>query len=152
MRRTGHTLVEVITVALIVGILACVAVPRLNFGAVLGAKADAVVRQIATDLRRARSQAITHAAHNPKGFALVMTGDAPYLGYQIVDLHDASVVANCTFPAGIRCSGGRRFEFSTLGNLQAGGDTQLHVFTGGKSYSVEVVPTTGAVIWLRRNE
>lgn len=151
MRRTGHTLIEVITVALIVGILACVAVPRLNVEAISGVRADAVVRQIATDLRLTRRQAIAHAARNPEGFALVMLGDTPYSGYQIINLHDSSVVANGMFPAGVCCRGGRRFEFGPLGNLKPGGDGQLHVFTDGKGYLVEVVPITGAVTWLRRD-
>ncbi len=136
---------------LILSILACVAVPRLNFAAVSGAKADAVVQQIATSLRRARADAIMHAARNPTGFALVMSGGAPYTGYRIISLHDDAVVATCDIPHGVRCSGGQRFEFSPLGNLRSGSDTELRIATDGREYVVEIAPATGAVKWIRRD-
>lgn len=137
---------------LILGILACVAVPRLNLGAVSGARTDAVVRRIATDLRRARAQAILEAAANSAGYAVVMSGAEPYSGYQIVSLEDSSVVADCEIPADVQCDGGRRFEFGPLGNLKAGSDTQLNISTEGRTYLVEIVSATGTVTWTRESE
>lgn len=151
-RHRGHTLAEVLTVVLILSILALVAVPRLNWAAVTGVTTDAVVRQIATDLRRTRAEAILHAGRNPTGFALVMSGEAPYRGYQIVDLRDSTVVVTHDLPDAVRCDGGRRFEFGPLGNLRTGSDTQLHITTEARTYRVEIVPATGAVRWVRRNE
>lgn len=150
MRRTGHTLVELITVVLILSILACIAVPRLNLAAATGVTADAAARQIVTDLRRTRADAILHAARNPTGFALVMTGGGPYEGYRIIDLRDSAIVAAVDIPAGIRCDGGRRFEFGPLGNLRNGSDAKLRIATDAKTYMVEVVRATGAVQWVRR--
>lgn len=151
-RRCGHTLVEVITVVLILGILACIAVPRLNLAAATGARADAMVRQIATDLRRARANAILHAANNPMGFALVMSGEGTYGGYRIIDLQDSSVVADCKIPAGVACCGGRRFEFGPLGDLRTGSDVELRITTDGRAYTVAIVRATGAVKWTRRSD
>jgi len=145
----GHTLVEVVTVVLVLSILTCIAVPRLDFGAVWGARADAVVQRLATDLRHTRVLAITHAAGNPDGFVLVMQGVEPYRSYQIVDRHDRTVVTTCHLPAGVQCGGGRRFEFGPLGNLQNGSDTRLGIRAEGKSYRLEIVPATGAVQWYR---
>ncbi len=150
MRRTGHTLVEVITVVLILAILACVAVPRLNLAAVTGITADTVVQRMVTDLRRTRADAILHAARNPTGFALVMTGGGPYRGYRIVDLRDSAIVQAVDIPAGIRCSGGRRFEFGPLGNLRSGSDAELRVAAEAKAYRLEIAPATGAVKWARQ--
>jgi len=148
----GHTLVEVITVVLVLSILTCIAVPRLDFGAVWGARADAVVQRLATDLRHARALAITHAAGNPDGFALVMRGVDPHRSYQIIDRHDQTVVTTCDLPAGVQCGGGQRFEFGPLGNLQNGSDAHLGIRTEGKSYRLEIVPATGAVQWHRDND
>jgi prepilin-type N-terminal cleavage/methylation domain-containing protein len=145
----GHTLVEVITVVLVLSILACVAVPRLDFGAVWGARADAIVERLATDLRRTRADAIAHAARNPDGFVLVMSGADPCHRYQILDQHNHAVIVTCDIPPGVLCGGGRRFEFGPLGNLQNGSDTHLRIGTGGKTYLLEIVPATGAVTWSR---
>ena len=145
----GHTLVELVTVVLVISILACVAVPRLNFGAVWGARADALAGRLATDLRHTRALAVTHAARSPEGFVLLMNDSEPYRSYQITDQHGHTVVTTCTIPAGVRCSGGRRFEFGPLGNLQTGSDTRLRIRTEGKTYLLEIVPATGAVTWLQ---
>jgi type II secretory pathway pseudopilin PulG len=150
-RCRGHTLVEVVTVVLVLSLLTCIAVPRLDFGAVWGARADAMVRRLATDLRHTRALAITHAARNPDGFVLVMQGVDPYRSYQIIDRHDRTVVTTCSLPAGVQCRGGRWFEFGPLGNLQNGSDAHLGIRTEGKSYRLEIVPATGAVQWHRDN-
>lgn len=145
MRGHGHTLVEVITVVLILAAMACVAIARFSWGPVQGARADAVARQIVTDLRRTRARAILHAARNPTGFALVMrTG-----GYEIIDLRDSAVVTAGEIPAEVRCSRGNRFEFGPLGNPREGSDTELSVSTEAREYRIEVVPATGAVICVR---
>ena len=152
LRRQGYTLIEVITVVLILSILAFVAVPRLNLAAVTGARANAFVSRIATDLRRARANAIMQAAWNPTGFAVVMMGGGPYTGYQIIDLYDAVVVETCEIPDDVRCSGGQRFEFGPLGNLRSESDTELRITAEGKEYLIEVIPATGAVKWTRRDD
>lgn len=148
----GHTLAEVITVVLVISILACVAVPRLNFGAVWGARADATVQRLVADLRHTRTLAITHAARNPKGFALVMHRTDSSPGYRIIDRRGDAVVTTCDIPEGVQCRGGRRFEFGPLGNLQNGSDTWLSIRTEGKVYRLEITPATGAVTWLRGKE
>ncbi len=145
----GYTLVEAVTVVLVLSILTCIAVPRLNFEAVWGARTDAVVQRRATDLRHTRALAIAHAARNPDGFALVMQGVEPYPSYQIVDQHDQAVMITCRLPPGVQCGGGRRFEFGPLGNLQNGSDAHLGIRTEGRSYRLEIAPVTGAVEWHR---
>lgn len=148
----GHTLVELVAVVLILSILACVAVPRLNFAAASGVRADAVVQQIVTALRRGRAQAILHAAENPAGYALVMNGGTPYVGYQILSLRDSTVIVDREIPDDVACGGGRRFAFGPLGNLLGGSDTELRVAAQRRVYSIQVEPATGAVKWIRHND
>ncbi len=148
----GYTLVEVVTVALVISILACVAVPRLNLGAVWGARADAAVQRLVTDLRHTRTLAITHAARNPGGFALVMQDVGPGRSYQIINRGDHTIVTTCPLPPDLQCDGGRRFEFGPLGNLQNGSDTRLRLQTRDKMYLIEIAPATGAVEWHRCND
>lgn len=144
-RCGAHTLLEVITVVLIISVLTCIAVPRLNLAALSGARVDHTIRRIATDFRRARSQAILEAARNPVGYGLVMSGAGHCRGYRIINLLDGAVIAEHALPAGVQCRGGQRFEFGPLGNLRAASGTQLTVFTEGKTYSLRLVPATGAV-------
>jgi type II secretory pathway pseudopilin PulG len=149
MTREGHTLVECITVVLILAALAFIAVPRLNLGAVWGAQTEAGVRQLATDRRRTRMYAIVPAADNPTGYALVMNGASPYREYQIVDLHDSTVVASDNMPANVRCTGRQSFEFGPLGNLTDGSDTRVRIHSQSRAYTLEIVPATGMVKWQR---
>ncbi len=145
MRRPGHTLVELVTIVLVLSFLACIAVPRFNLGAVWRTEADALVRQIVTDLRRTRTLAVLHAAGNPTGFALVVE----HGGYQITDLQDSTVLVAREIPSTVKCKGGEQFEFGPLGNLREGSDTELRISTEGRNYTIEIVPATGAVKCVR---
>ncbi len=139
----AHTLVELIIIVAILGALAFIAVPRLQFAAVYRKQADTVARKIVTDLRRTRRLAISNAATNTGGFALNRTGST----YEIVDLSDGSTIPNGTFSidSKISCSGGTGFQFGTLGNLKTGSDSQLTVSSNGKTFTISIIPATGII-------
>lgn len=143
--RKAFSLVELIVVVLILGVLTFVAVPRLQYAAVHGQQADTIARKIVTDLRRTRSLAILNAAENTDGFALSLTGSAPYSGYRIVNLSDSSTVDSHSIVSTVSCSGGSQFKFGPLGNLKDGSSTQLVVSAEGKTCTVTIVPATGMV-------
>lgn len=144
MARKAYTLVELLLVVLIVSAVACVAVPRLQFGAVRAVDAGTFARKLVTDMRRARAQAMLNAARNTDGYALLLLGVSPYDQYEILDLSNSTAVALHDIPATVACTGGTRFEFGPLGNLKDGSDTQVQVSGGGRSYIITVVIATGA--------
>jgi prepilin-type N-terminal cleavage/methylation domain-containing protein len=145
-RDGGYTLVELITVVLVLSILSYIAVPRLH-PAASAAQVEGAAQRLATDLRHTRALAITHAAHNPEGFSLVVPGPDPGRRYQIINEHDHATVTTCTLAAGVQGCGPRRFRFGPLGNLRDGSDTRVCLRTRGRAYVVEVAPATGAVEW-----
>jgi Tfp pilus assembly protein FimT len=141
----GLTIVELILIVLFLGILAAIAVPRLQFATLHRKQADTVARKIVTDLRRTRTLAISDAAANASGFALNMTGSAPYSAYEIVNLNTSATVDSHTIDSAISCTGGATFRFSRLGNLLAGSGTQLTVAADGKTFTITIISATGAV-------
>ena len=140
-KRNAHTHVELIVIVVILGALAFIAIPRLQFAALYRKQADTVARKIVTDLRRTRQLAISNAATNPNGFALNRTG----LTYQIVD-GNGTPIPNGTFSIDpkITCSGGTNFQFGPLGNL-TGSDSQLAVSANGKIFTISITPATGMI-------
>ena len=142
-KKNAHTLVELIVIVMVLGALAFIAIPRLQFGAVNRQQADTVTKKLVTDLRRTRRLAISDAANNTDGYALNRTGST----YEIVDLSDDSTIPNGTFTidSKISCSGGTNFQFGTLGNLKTGSDSQLTVSSSGKSFTISIIPATGII-------
>lgn len=143
--KKAFTMAELILVALLLGIMAYIAVPRLQYAVLRKQKADTVSMKIATDLRLTRRTAVSSAAQNIAGYALNMTGVAPYSGYQIVNLDTGQIVSSRTIDSEISCTGGASFRFGPLGNLLPGSDTNLVVSAEGRSFTITVVSATGAV-------
>jgi len=137
-KNTGYSLIELVVIVVLLGIIAAIALPRLNFSATSRQKADTIARKIVTDLRRTRSLAISDAANNTAGFALNMTASEPYSGYNIENLQTSETVDSHTIDSNINCTGGATFEFGPLGNLKAGSDTQLTVSASGKTFTITI--------------
>jgi Tfp pilus assembly protein FimT len=139
-RRTGITLIEAIVIVMVLGALAFITVPRLNFGALYRKQADTVARRIATDLRRTRTLAITQAATNTTGYTLRITGST----YQVIDDSNSVTVDTQTIDSHISCGGGTEFRFGPLGNLRTG-SSPLTVSAEGRTYTITVISGTGIV-------
>jgi len=142
-RYTAHTLVELIMIVVILGALAFIAVPRLQFATVYRKQADTIARKLVTDLRRTRRLAVSDAATNTDGYALNRTGST----YEIVDLSDGETIPNGTFSidSKISCSGGTSFQFGPLGNLKTGSDSQLTVSAQEKTFTISITSATGII-------
>jgi Tfp pilus assembly protein FimT len=145
-KRTAYSLVEMIVVVMILGAIAFIAIPRINFTGLYRKQANAIAKQIATDLRRTRTLAISYAANNTKGYYLQMVGSSPYASYKIVDTNSAATVDTLTIDSPISCTGGSLFKFGPLGNLLSGSSaTPISVSSGGKTYTITVISATGIV-------
>jgi Tfp pilus assembly protein FimT len=145
-KRTAYSLAEMIVVVMILGAMAVIAIPRLNFAALHHKRANAIAKQIATDLRRTRTLAISNAAKNTKGYNLQMLGPSPYTSYNIVDANSGATVDTLTIGSPISCTGGSIFKFGPLGNLLSGSSaTPISVSSGGKTYTITVISATGIV-------
>jgi len=144
-QKKAFSLVELILIVLFMGILATIAIPKLNFAAVSKQKADCLARKIVTDLRRTRRLAISDAYNNAAGYALNMIGAVPYSGYEIKNLDTEEIVDSHAIDADTDCTGGNEFKFGPLGNLLAGSDTQLTVSASGKIFTIDITSATGMV-------
>jgi Tfp pilus assembly protein FimT len=143
-KRTAYSLAEMIVVVMIIGALAFIAIPRLNFAALHHKQAHTIAKKIITDLRRTRTLAISKAANNPAGYRLQMVGSSPYTSYQIVDTNSSgTVVDSQTIDSPVSCTGGSQFGFGPLGNLLTGSGTTLSVSSEGKTYTITVITGTG---------
>jgi type II secretory pathway pseudopilin PulG len=141
----AFTLAELILVVFLLGIMAFVAVPRLQFATLRRMQADTVAGGLAADLRLARALAVDHSATNVVGFGLSMTGAEPYSGYDIINLDTDEIIESYTIAPEIQCTGGSDFRFGPLGNLLSGSDNQIVVSAEGRSFTINVISGTGTV-------
>lgn len=144
-KRAAYSLVELIIVVVFLGIITALAVPRFNFSAISKQRADTLAWKIVTDLCRTRRLAISNAANNTDGFALNMTGSAPYTGYEIQNLDTSETVDSQSIDSSISCTGGSQFKFGPLGNLSVGSDKQLVVSASGKTNTIDITVATGLI-------
>jgi prepilin-type N-terminal cleavage/methylation domain-containing protein len=146
-KRAAYSLAEMIVVVMILGALACIAIPQLNFAALHHKQANAIAKKIVTDLRRTRTLAISKAVNNPSGYKLQMVGSSPYTSYQIIDSNStATVVDTLTIDSPVSCTGGSLFKFGPLGNLLSGSSsTPITVSSEGQTYTITIISATGIV-------
>lgn len=144
-RNAAFSYVEMIIVVVFLGIVAAIAVPKLNFSVTSKQQAESTAWKIVTDLRRTRMLSISSAAANRTGFAVNITGSSPYTGYEIRNLDTSEIVDSFTIETNISCTGGTSFQFGPLGNLLAGSDNQLVISASGKTCTISITPATGMI-------
>ena len=147
IKRKAYSLFEAVIVVSIMAVLAFVALPRLQWATLYRQQSDTVARKIVTDLRRTRRLAISDAAANTDGFELNVIKTKSFNGYEIVNRDTKKAVDSITVDSRIAftCPSGQSFKFGPLGNLLSGSGTQIDVSAEGKSFTIMIVPATGAV-------
>jgi len=143
--KDAFSLIELVLVAALLGVIAMIAIPRIGGGAADRLAATTTAREIASDMRLARSLAIANAGTNPLGYAVQMTGGSPYSGYRIVNLTTSATVSTKTVAAAVVCTGDGEFRFSALGSLSGGSGTALSVSADGRQYALTLAPATASV-------
>jgi len=146
-KKSAFGLVELLIVVMWLGIFAAIAVPRLNFAAISKQQAETTAWKIVTDLRLTRRLAISDAANNTRGFQLKMVGPVPYTAYEIENIKTHVTVATHTLDPGvtIACPTGITFSFGPLGNAKVGSASRLTISSGGRSFTITIIPATGTV-------
>jgi prepilin-type N-terminal cleavage/methylation domain-containing protein len=143
--RAAFTLVELILVVVILSVMAIIAVPRLCTDALDRPAIAATTREIASDMRLARSLAVSNASTNAQGYAVRMVGAAPYSGYEILSIPTAETVSMKTISGRVTCTGDPEFRFGPLGALSPGSGTTLRVAAQGGQYVLTLIAATGSV-------
>ena len=145
----AYTLTELVIVVMFIGIMAAIAIPRINFAVIRRSKSGTTVQKVVANLRRVRTLAISDAAANTDGYSLKMTGGAPYSGYTIVNEDTSTEVDTYSFDPAIAVTNGDTFNFGPLGSLIGGSDTQIDIAADGRSYTITITTATGMVKWVQ---
>jgi type II secretory pathway pseudopilin PulG len=144
-RVGGFSQIELLVVAIFLGILAVVAVPHFNLASVNTKKDEAFVRKLTTDLRKTRQMAIANAADNSSGFWLKIVGSSPDQTYEIRNVQTNTVVETFPVDSRITFSGTTQFSFTPLGTLNPITTVQMTVTGQSKTWVFDIYGYTGSV-------
>ena len=133
----GMTLVELIMVLGIVGILAAVIIPRLDFLTPASASVAGAAYMIASDIRYAQefgmANAISKGLHFSSGSNI----------YGFVPSH--SLDPEGRLPSGVAIGNDFTITFNSLGEPVIGGGGSVTISGNGQTKIIQVIPHTGKV-------
>lgn len=142
-RSTGLTILELLTVMLIISIASAVAVPAVN-AALERAAGNAALRELVTDLRYAQQMALSDGSN----YYITFNKSMQTYTISVAGQFDQEIIKQVTLPDGIKLLGtnfaNNKLYYTDLGSPSAGGRIELSD-RKGKVIKITVLPATGRI-------
>ncbi|MFC1762525.1 Tfp pilus assembly protein FimT/FimU [Planctomycetota bacterium] len=137
----GFTLIELLLTVALLGIVASIVVPRLNYGAIHIAEVKTTAQAFAGSLRLARSLAVSDAGANGQGYKVTLSSGT----YSLINAATSTTVKGPTaVPSGINTSGDSDIQFNRLGE-SADGSAKSVTFSYDTTSAVVTVTPVGGI-------
>jgi prepilin-type N-terminal cleavage/methylation domain-containing protein len=141
--QSGMTLIEVIVVMIIIGIVAVIVLPKIDFGGTSSkASVDGGAYMIASDIRYAQEFAM---ANRVSKSVIFTSGSSVYTFLSNPACTSDNLDPSGRLPSGVTIATTITFTFNSLGEPTAGGGSSVSVSGGGQSKTVTVLNYTGKV-------
>jgi prepilin-type N-terminal cleavage/methylation domain-containing protein len=142
LNPSGFTLIEVIAVIIIIGILAAVLLPRLDFGTTSSkASVDGAAYMIASDIRYTQECAMANRVSKGISFAI---GQNSYT-FPATAPSTSGLDPSGRLPSGVTTGTTITFTFNSLGEPILNGGGSVTVSGGGVTRTITVTQYTGKV-------
>jgi prepilin-type N-terminal cleavage/methylation domain-containing protein len=134
----GMTLIEVIVVMIIIGIVAAIVLPKIDFGGTSSrASVDGAANMIASDIRYAQEFAMANRVSK----SVIFTSGSSVYTFNPTNNLDSSG----RLPSGVTINNNFTITFNSLGEPTTGGGGSVTVNGSGQTKTISVVNYTGKV-------
>jgi prepilin-type N-terminal cleavage/methylation domain-containing protein len=138
----GFTLIEVIAVMIIIGILAAIMLPRIDFGGTSSkASVAGAANMVASDIRYTQECAMANRVSKSIAFT---SGQNSYT-FPATIPSTSSLDPSGRLPSGVTTGTTITFTFNSLGEPTGGGGSSVTVSAGGITGTITVTQYTGKV-------